>query len=67
MLLGVYLCYMNEFCEDFSPLLWSVSVEDHELDPLRDTVTQHDRAFQSRVIPHRAVHHVAPVIQELRR
>lgn len=62
---GAYLCYMNEFCEDFSPLLWCMPVEDHELDPLRDPVTHHDRTLQGWVIPHRATHNIASIIQEL--
>lgn len=47
-----YLCYMNELGEDFCSLLWGVSVEDHELDPLGDSVAEHDRALECRIIPH---------------
>lgn len=47
-----YLCYMNELGEDLCSLLWGVSVEDHELDPLGDSVAQHDRALERRIIPH---------------
>lgn len=60
-----YLCYMNELGEDLCSLLWGVSVEDHELDPLGDSVAQHDRALERRIIPHWAVNHVTAVVQEL--
>lgn len=60
-----YLCYMNELGEDFCSLLWGVSVEDHELDPLGDSVAEHDRALERRIIPHWAMNHVTAVVQEL--
>lgn len=60
-----HLCYMNELGEDFCSLLWGVSVEDHELNPLRHSVTKHDWALQGRVMPHWAVYHVTTVVQEL--
>lgn len=43
---------MNELGEDLCSLLWGVSVEDHELDPLGDSVAEHDRALERRIIPH---------------
>lgn len=56
---------MNELGEDLGSLLGRVSAEDHQLDPLGDAVTHHDGALQSRVVSHRAAHHVAPVVQKL--
>lgn len=61
----VYLCHVNELSEDLGSLLGRVSAEDHQLDPLGDSVTHHDRPLQRRVIPNRAAHHVAAVVQEL--
>lgn len=56
---------MNELGEDLGSLLGCVSAEDHQLDPLGDTVAHHDRPLQSRVVPHRALIHIAAVVQEL--
>lgn len=56
---------MNELSEDLGSLLGCVSAEDHQLDPLRDSITHHDRPLQSRVVPHRALHHIAAIVQEL--
>lgn len=61
----VYLRHVNELSEDLGSLLGCVSAEDHQLDPLGDSVTHHDRPLQRRVVPHRASHHVAAVVQEL--
>lgn len=61
----VYLSHVNKLSEDLGPLLGCVSAEDHQLNPLGDSITHHDRALQSRVVPHRALHHIATVVQEL--
>lgn len=61
----VYLRHVNELSEDLGSLLGCVSAEDHQLDPLGDSVTHHDRPLQRGVVPHRASHHVAAVVQEL--
>lgn len=61
----VYLSHVDELSEDLGSLLGRVSAEDHQLHPLGDSITHHDRALQGRVVPHRASHHVAPVVQEL--
>lgn len=61
----VYLSHVNELGEDLRSLLGCVSAEDHQLDPLGDSVTHHDRPLQSRVVPHRASYHVDAVVQEL--
>lgn len=63
---GVYLSHVDELGEDLRSLLGRVSAEDHQLHPLGDAVAHHNRALQSRVVPHRAMHHVAAVVQELR-
>lgn len=60
-----YLSHVDELGEDLRSLLGCVSAEDHQLHPLGDAITHHDRALQSRVVPHRALHHVAAVVQEL--
>lgn len=60
-----HLSHMDELGEDLGSLLCCVSAEDHQLDPLGHAVTHHDRALQGRVFPHRALHHVAAVVQEL--
>lgn len=56
---------MNELGEDLRSLLGCVSAEDHQLDPLGDSITHHDRALQSRVVSHWTSHHVDTVVQEL--
>lgn len=56
---------MDELGEDLGSLLGCVSAEDHQLDPLGHAVAHHDRPFQGRVFPHRALHDVAAVVQEL--
>ena len=60
-----YLGHVDELGEDLGSLLGCVSAEDHQLDPLGDAVAHHDGTFQRRVVPHRAAHHVAVVVQEL--
>lgn len=64
-LASFYLRHVNELSEDLGSLLRCVSAQDHQLDPLGDSVTHHDRPLQRRVVPHRASHHVAAVVQEL--
>lgn len=56
---------MDELGEDLRSLLGRVSAEDHQLHPLGDAVAHHDRALQRWVVPHRALHHVAAIVQEL--
>lgn len=60
-----HLSHMYELCEDLGSLLCCVSVQDHKLHPLRDTVTQHYWALQSRVVPHGAMHHITAIVQKL--
>lgn len=57
---------MDELGEDLGPLLCCVPAEDHQLDPLRDAIAQHDRALQGWVSPHCAPLHVAAVVQVLK-
>lgn len=64
-LLAIHLSHMDELGEDLGSLLGRVSAEDHQLDPLGHSVTHHDRPLQGGVFPHRALHHVAAVVQEL--
>lgn len=64
-LIVIHLSHMDELGEDLGSLLGCVSAEDHQLDPLGHSVTHHDRPLQGRVFPHRALHHVAAVVQEL--
>lgn len=64
-LLVIHLSHMDELGEDLGSLLGRVSAEDHQLDPLGHSVTHHDRPLQGGVFPHRALHHVAAVVQEL--
>lgn len=61
----MHLSHVDELGEDLRSLLGRVSAEDHQLHPLGDAVAHHNRALQSRVVPHRAMHHVAAVVQEL--
>lgn len=42
LIFHVYLSHMNELGEDLGSLLGCVSAEDHQLDPLGDSVTHHD-------------------------
>lgn len=60
-----HLSHVDELSEDLGSLLGRVSAEDHQLHPLGHAVAHHDRALQGRVVPHRAPHHVAAVVQEL--
>lgn len=62
----MHLSHVDELGEDLCSLLGRVSAEDHQLHPLRDAVAHHDRALQSRVVPYRALHHIAAVVEELR-
>lgn len=62
----MHLSHVDELGEDLRSLLGRVSAEDHQLHPLGDAVAHHNGALQSRVVPHRAMHHVAAVVQELR-
>lgn len=64
-LVVIHLSHMDELGEDLGSLLGCVSAEDHQLDPLGHSVTHHDRPLQGGVFPHRALHHVAAVVQEL--
>ena len=65
MCVWAYLGHMDELGEDLGSLLGCVSAEDHQLHPLGDPVTHHDGALQRRVVPHRALHYIASVVQEL--
>lgn len=62
---GLNLSHVDELGEDLRSLLGCVSAEDHQLHPLGDAVAHHDGALESRVVPDRALHHIAAVVQEL--
>ena len=61
----VYLGDVDKLDDDFSPLLGCATTQHHALDPLRQTVEQVHRPFQSRIIAQRARYCVLLVILKL--
>jgi hypothetical protein len=56
---------MHEVRDDQRPLRGCGLAEDHELDPLRDTVEEGDESLQDRVVYGAAMSHKAVVVLEL--
>lgn len=62
---GQDLCHVDEVCDDQGPLGSGGLAEDHELDPLRDTVEKGDESLQHRVVHGAAVSHKTVIVLEL--
>lgn len=60
-----HLCHMHEVCDDQRPLRGCGLAEDHELDPLRDTVEEGDESLQNRIVYSAAMSHKAVIVLEL--
>lgn len=62
-----YLCNIDKLCDHFCPLQGCWLAENHELDPLGDTVKQSNRSLQSRIVLQAAMDYIALVVCELTR
>lgn len=62
---GQHLCHVDEVCDDQGPLRGCGLAENHELNPLRDTVEEGDESFQDRVVHGAAMSHETVIVLEL--